>query len=97
MKALGAERLERRAAGRRPVRCHLARRAAALQRIAAFAVGLHQDLVDRLAPVGGGPKAIDAPAPDLGGEHRAEAAPPKPDRLAADVDAARVRQVLVVA
>jgi hypothetical protein len=31
---------------------------------------------------------IDAFLPDLGGEHRAEAVPPEPHRLVADVDPA---------
>jgi hypothetical protein len=40
--------------------------------------------------------ALDAALPDLGGEHRTEAMPPKPDGLMADLDAALVQKVLDV-
>lgn len=40
---------------------------------------------------------INAFAPDLAGEHRAEPVPLEADRLVADVDAALVRQVVDVA
>jgi hypothetical protein len=40
---------------------------------------------------------LDAPAPYLGGEHRAEPVPPIPDRFVADLDPALVEQVLDIA
>jgi hypothetical protein len=48
-------------------------------------------------PVGQGPHSVDPLAADLGGEHRAEAVPPEPHGLMADVDAALLQHVFDVA
>jgi hypothetical protein len=48
-------------------------------------------------PVGQGPHSVDPLAADLGGEHRAEAVPPEPHGLMADVAAALLQQVFDVA
>jgi hypothetical protein len=47
----------------------------------------HEDLIQMPSPVGQEPHAIDPLSPDLGGEHWAEAVPPKPHGLMADLDA----------
>ncbi len=61
-----------------------------------FAVDLYEDLVEVPTPLAGfHPR--DPAFPDLGGEHRAEAVPPGPDRLVTHVDAAFVQQILDVA
>jgi hypothetical protein len=60
-----------------------------------FAVDLHEDLVKVPAPVAA-LHPLDAALADLGGEHRAEAMPPKSHCLVADLDAALVQQVLDV-
>jgi len=57
-------------------------------------VDFHEHLVDVPPPVREGAQSVDAPAPDLGGEHWPKPMPPEPDRLVADVDAAFVQQVL---
>jgi len=62
-------------------------------KIMPFAVDLHEDLVEVPSPVGKCPHTIDALAPDLGREHRAEPVPPEPDRLVADLDPALVQQI----
>jgi hypothetical protein len=46
--------------------------------------------------VGQGPHSLDPLATDLGGEHRAEAVPPKPHGFMADLDAALTQEVLDV-
>jgi hypothetical protein len=60
-----------------------------------LAVDLHENLVKMPPPVAR-LHALDAALADLGGEDRAEAVPPEPDRLVADLDAALVQQILDV-
>ena len=59
-------------------------------------IDLHECVVDVPAPVREGLHPIDAPAPDLGREHRSKPVPPGPDRLVADVNPALPQQVLDV-
>jgi hypothetical protein len=54
--------------------------------IAALADDLHKDLVQMPSPLRIAARARDPLLADLGGEHRAKPAPPKPDGLRADVD-----------
>ena len=65
--------------------------------IAHLAVDLHVDLVKMPAPVGVGAHVLDPLPADLAGEHRAEAVPPEPHGLMADVDAALEQEILDVA
>jgi hypothetical protein len=59
----------------------------------ASSVDLHEHLVKVPSPVAGR-HALDAAFPELGCEQRAEAVPPEPHRLVADLDAALVQQIL---
>jgi hypothetical protein len=58
-----------------------------------LAVDLHEHLVQVPSPAAG-LHALDPALPDLGCEQRAEAMPPEPHRLVADLDAAFVQHVL---
>jgi len=49
------------------------------------------------SPLWPGAHSIDPLPADFSGEHRAEAVPPEPDRLVADVDAALVEKILETA
>lgn len=66
-----------------------------LPQIAAFAVDLHEHLVEMPPPVAG-PHALDAALSVLSREDRTKAEPPEPNRLVADVDAALVKKILDV-
>src|SRR6056297_9733 len=58
-------------------------------------VYLHEHLV-MVPPPAAGFHTVDPALADLGGEHRAEAMPPEPEGLMADVDAALMEQILDV-
>lgn len=60
--------------------------------VVSLAVDLHEHLVEMPSPLAR-PHTLDPTFPDLGCEHRAEAMPPEPDRLVADVDPTFVQQV----
>ena len=61
-----------------------------------FAIDLHEDLVQVPAPARIR-MVLNAPFPDLCGEHRAEPVPPEPYRLVADINTALEQQVLDLA
>jgi hypothetical protein len=56
--------------------------------VVGFAPNLYEHLVQVPLPLGTASALADAPFPDLGREHRAEAVPPKPNRFVADFNAA---------
>jgi hypothetical protein len=64
--------------------------------VVGFAPNLDEHLVQVPLPLGIASALADAPFPDLGREHRAEAVPPKPNRFVADFNAAFVEQILDV-
>src|SRR5208337_1842182 len=65
--------------------------------IAELAVDLHERLIQMPPPLRIPAHVRQPLLSDLGGEHRAESVPPKPDRLMADVDPALGQEILDVA
>ena len=61
--------------------------------IVSFAIDLHKDLVQVPAPARIR-MVLNAPFPDLRGEHRTEPVPPEPYRLVADIDASFMKKIL---
>ncbi len=64
--------------------------------VVAFAIDPHEHLVEVPSPSTGS-QTLNPALPDLRGKHRAETAPPKPNRFMADFDAAFVQQILNIA
>lgn len=62
-----------------------------------LSVDPHEYFVEMPSPLPSGAHPLDASAPHLGGKQRAEAAPPEPYRLVADVDAPLVEKVFDIA
>ncbi len=65
--------------------------------VVGFAPNLDEHLVQVPLPLAVASALADAPFPDLGRGHRAEAVPPEPNRLVADVDTAFMEQILDIA
>jgi hypothetical protein len=56
-------------------------------------IDLFENLIQMPPPVGQGPQSVDPFAQNLGGKHRAEAVPPEPHGLTADLDAPLMQKV----
>lgn len=64
-------------------------------KVVAFAIDLHEHLVEMPAPSAGF-HSFDTSFPDLVGEHRPEPVPPKPNGFVAHINAALVQKVFHV-
>ena len=61
--------------------------------VVALAANPNEDFIEMPAPMDEAAHRLNPLPADLAGEHRAEPVPPKPHRLAADVDTAFVQQI----
>ncbi len=65
-------------------------------KVVSLTIDLHGHLVEVPSPSTGS-QTLNPALPDLRGKHRAETAPPKPNRFMADFDAAFVQEILNIA